>query len=98
MGIERCTATHDNFTSLINWLPKLDIGRLKMEYYIFASSFMKQFNGLNLNQEYQLKVTMASILIPTHQSIINKQELKKKLSVNEILKTLCSFNLVSAIF
>lgn len=50
MVIGRCTATHDNFTSLINLITILDIDNLKIEYYIFAISLVKLYNGMNLNQ------------------------------------------------
>lgn len=97
---EGAEVPHDNFTSLINWIPNLDIDSLKIEYHIFASSFIKLYNGMNLNQTCANDISTESdndFNSDSDSSIkINTEELKKKLSATEILKMLCSFNLVSA--
>ncbi|KAL4100656.1 hypothetical protein QTP88_020691 [Uroleucon formosanum] len=39
----------DHFIALKNWIPSLNLDDLKMEYSIFAKSFIKLYNGMNLS-------------------------------------------------
>lgn len=72
---------------------------LKIEYYIFANSFIKLYNGMNLNQPWERDIlTESDNYFNSDSDSSNKidiEELKKKLSATEFLK-MCSFNLVSA--
>lgn len=100
----------DNFISLTNWIPCLNINNLKMEYSIFASSFMKLYNNMNLDNIHSKNESTFEnvsddsdseneINSDCHSSenvTGNNIEIRKKLSATEILKMLCTFNLVTA--
>jgi len=73
-----------------------------MEYSIFASSFIKLYNGMNLSSiESNNELIIESENETNSDSnssnkIDNEEEIRKKLSATEILKMLCSYNLVVA--
>ncbi|XP_025415257.1 uncharacterized protein LOC112686973 [Sipha flava] len=39
----------DNFIAFMNWIPNLNLDNLKMEYTIFASSFINLYNGIHFS-------------------------------------------------
>ncbi|XP_025422905.1 zinc finger MYM-type protein 1-like [Sipha flava] len=39
----------DNFIAFMNWIPNLTLDNLKMEYTIFASSFINLYNGIHFS-------------------------------------------------
>lgn len=92
----------DHFIALKNWIPSLNLDDLKMEYSIFAKSFIKLYNGMNLSNiksnneliiESENEINSDS---DSSNKLDNEEEINKKLSATEILKILCSYNLVVA--
>lgn len=92
---------HNSFIALKNWIPSLNLDNLKTEYSIFASSFIKLYNGMNLSSIYSNNDLIIESENETNldsdspNEVDNEEEIKKKLSATEILKMLCSYNLIA---
>ena len=79
---------HNSFIALKNWIPSLNLDNLKTEYSIFASSFIKLYNGMNLSSIYSNNDLIIESENETNldsdspNEVDNEEEIKKKTVCN----------------